>query len=105
MASRRSSDHDAPPSPPGLPPDYGVEIIRAPVPASGSLSLDRAVNVAASAFPGKEWSPVIRSPTKGNPPKSQSSPFWEIRGRSASWRSARPPTFSRVRQYSRQLRS
>ena len=33
-------------------PDYGVEIIRAPVPASGSFSLDRAVNVAASALPG-----------------------------------------------------
>ena len=33
-------------------PDYAVEIIRAPVPASGSFSLDRAVNVAASALPG-----------------------------------------------------
>jgi hypothetical protein len=33
-------------------PDHGVEIIRAPVPAPGSLSLDRAVNVAASALPG-----------------------------------------------------
>ena len=33
-------------------PDHGVEIIRAPVPASGSFSLDRAVNVAASALPG-----------------------------------------------------
>ena len=33
-------------------PGYAVEIIRAPVPASGSLSLDRAVNVAASALPG-----------------------------------------------------
>ena len=33
-------------------PDHGVEIIRAPVPASGSISLDRAVNVAASALPG-----------------------------------------------------
>ena len=35
-------------------PDHGVEIVRAPVPASGSFSLDRAVNVAASAFPGGE---------------------------------------------------
>ena len=33
-------------------PGYAVEIIRAPVPASGSVSLDRAVNVAASALPG-----------------------------------------------------
>ena len=33
-------------------PDHGVEIIRAPVPASGSFSLDRAINVAASALPG-----------------------------------------------------
>ena len=33
-------------------PDHAVEIIRAPVPASGSFSLDRAVNVAASALPG-----------------------------------------------------
>ena len=33
-------------------PGYAVEIIRAPVPASGSISLDRAVNVAASALPG-----------------------------------------------------
>jgi hypothetical protein len=35
-------------------PDHTVEIIRAPVPASGSLSLDRAVNVTASALPGGE---------------------------------------------------
>jgi hypothetical protein len=35
-------------------PDHAVAIIRAPVPASGSFSLDRAVNVAASAFPGGE---------------------------------------------------
>ena len=35
-------------------PDHGVEIIRARVPASGSFSLDRAVNVAASALPGGE---------------------------------------------------
>lgn len=35
-------------------PDYAVMIIRAPVPASGSFSLDRAVNVAASAFPEGE---------------------------------------------------
>jgi hypothetical protein len=33
-------------------PDHAVEIIRAPVPASGSLSLDHAVTVAASALPG-----------------------------------------------------
>ena len=33
-------------------PDHAVEIIRAPVPASGSFSLDRAVKVAASALPG-----------------------------------------------------
>src|SRR5690348_14181007 len=33
-------------------PDHAIEIVRAPVPASGSLSLDRAVNVAASALPG-----------------------------------------------------
>ena len=33
-------------------PGYAVEIIRAPVPASGSFSLDRAVTVAASALPG-----------------------------------------------------
>ena len=33
-------------------PGHAVEIIRAPVPASGSFSLDRAVNVAASALPG-----------------------------------------------------
>jgi hypothetical protein len=33
-------------------PDHAVEIIRAPVPASGSFSLDRAVNVTASALPG-----------------------------------------------------
>jgi hypothetical protein len=32
-------------------PGYGVEIIRAPVPAPGSFSLDRAVTVAASALP------------------------------------------------------
>ena len=35
-------------------PGYAVEIIRAPVPASGSFSLDRAVTVAASALPGGE---------------------------------------------------
>jgi hypothetical protein len=35
-------------------PDHAVEIIRAPVPASGSFSLDRAVNVTASALPGGE---------------------------------------------------
>jgi hypothetical protein len=35
-------------------PGHAVEIIRAPVPASGSFSLDRAVNVAASALPGGE---------------------------------------------------
>jgi hypothetical protein len=35
-------------------PDHAVEIIRAPVPASGPFSLDRAVNVAASALPGGE---------------------------------------------------
>jgi hypothetical protein len=35
-------------------PDHAVEIIRAPVPASRSFSLDRAVNVAASALPGGE---------------------------------------------------
>lgn len=33
-------------------PDHAVEVIRAPVPASGSFSLDRAVNVVASALPG-----------------------------------------------------
>lgn len=33
-------------------PGYAVGIIHAPVPASGSFSLDRAVNVAASALPG-----------------------------------------------------
>ncbi len=33
-------------------PDHAVEIIRAPVPASGSFSLDRAINVTASALPG-----------------------------------------------------
>jgi len=35
-------------------PGYAVGIIRAPVPASGSFSLDRAVNVTASALPGGE---------------------------------------------------
>jgi hypothetical protein len=35
-------------------PDYAVEIIRAPVPAPGAFSLDRAVNVTASALPGGE---------------------------------------------------
>jgi hypothetical protein len=35
-------------------PDHAVAIIRAPVPASGSFSLDRAVNVAASALPAGE---------------------------------------------------
>lgn len=35
-------------------PDHAVAIICAPVPASGSFSLDRAVNVAASALPGGE---------------------------------------------------
>ena len=40
-------------------PDYGVEIIRAPVPASGSFSLDRAVNVAASALP-VQWFTHVR---------------------------------------------
>jgi hypothetical protein len=35
-------------------PGHAVEIIRAPVPASGSFSLDRAVDVAASALPGGE---------------------------------------------------
>jgi hypothetical protein len=35
-------------------PDHAVEIIRAPVPTSRSLSLDRAVNVAATALPGGE---------------------------------------------------
>jgi hypothetical protein len=35
-------------------PDHAVEIICAPVPASGSFSLDRAVNVLAAAFPGGE---------------------------------------------------
>jgi hypothetical protein len=33
-------------------PGYAVGIIRAPVPASGRVRLDRAVNVAASALPG-----------------------------------------------------
>ena len=33
-------------------PGHAVEIICAPVPAPGSFSLDRAVNVAASALPG-----------------------------------------------------
>ena len=33
-------------------PGYAVGIISAPVPTSGSFSLDRAVNVAASALPG-----------------------------------------------------
>ena len=33
-------------------PDHVVEIVHAPVPASGSFSLDRAVNLAASALPG-----------------------------------------------------
>ena len=33
-------------------PGYAVGIVSAPVPASGSFSLDRAVNVAASALPG-----------------------------------------------------
>jgi hypothetical protein len=35
-------------------PDHAVAIIRAPVPASGSFSLDRAVNLAASALPAGE---------------------------------------------------
>ena len=35
-------------------PDHAVGIIRAPVRASGSFSLDRAVDVAASALPGGE---------------------------------------------------
>ena len=35
-------------------PGHAVEIIRAPVPASGPFSLNRAVNVAASALPGGE---------------------------------------------------
>jgi len=35
-------------------PDSAVGIIRAPVPASGLVRLDRAVNVAASALPGGE---------------------------------------------------
>ena len=35
-------------------PGYAVGIICAPVPASGLVRLDRAVNVAASALPGGE---------------------------------------------------
>jgi hypothetical protein len=35
-------------------PDHAVGIICAPVPASGRVRLDRAVNVAASALPGGE---------------------------------------------------
>jgi hypothetical protein len=35
-------------------PGYAVEIICAPVPASGLVRLDRVVNVAASALPGGE---------------------------------------------------
>jgi hypothetical protein len=35
-------------------PGHAVEIIRAPVPSSGSFSLDRAVNVVVSALPGGE---------------------------------------------------
>jgi hypothetical protein len=35
-------------------PGYAVGIICAPVPASGRVRLDRAVNVAASALPGGE---------------------------------------------------
>jgi hypothetical protein len=76
-------------------PDHAVAIIRAPVPASGSFSLDRAINVAASALPGGKWSPAMRPSTTGNPPKTQSFSSWENRGRSASWHSAHPPTFSR----------
>ena len=35
-------------------PGHAVEIIQAPVPASGSFSLDHGVNVTASALPGGE---------------------------------------------------
>jgi hypothetical protein len=39
-------------------PGYAVGVISAPVPVAGSFSLDRAVNVAASALPG--WKVVSR---------------------------------------------
>ena len=76
-------------------PDHGVEIIRAPVPASGPFSLDRAINVTTSALPGGGVASRHSITYHGQPAETQSSPFWGIRGRSLSWRSARPPTFSR----------
>jgi hypothetical protein len=124
--SKWPSDHDAPPSPPGIPRDPAAATFLASHSASrrprepslssstwptfptmasklSALRYPPRVPSALTApsmwlpqpFPGEEWPPATRSPTTANPPKTQSSPFWEIRGRSASWRSALPPTFSR----------
>jgi len=48
-------------------PGYAVGIICAPVPASGSVRLDRAVNVAASALPGGEVASRHRLTYHGQP--------------------------------------
>ena len=51
-------------------PGSAVGIICAPVPASGLVRLDRAVNVAAPLCPGGKWSPATGSPTTDNPPRT-----------------------------------
>lgn len=48
-------------------PDHAVEVICAPIPASGSFSLDRAVNVIATAFPGGQASSRHRLIYRGHP--------------------------------------
>ena len=76
-------------------PDHGVEIVHAPVPASGPSALTARQRGCLS--PSRGGGVVSRHSLTyhGQPAETQSSPFWEIRGKSASWRLARPPTFSR----------
>ena len=76
-------------------PGYAVGIICAPVPASGLVKLDRAINVAASALPGGDVVPATGSPTTDSPPKTPPYPSWESPDRSASWYSAHQPTSSK----------
>ena len=60
-------------------PGYAVGIICAPVPASGLVRLDHAVNVAASALPGGKWFPATGSPTTDSPPKTPPYPRRGVR--------------------------
>lgn len=65
-------------------PGHAVEVIRAPVPASALSALTAPSTWPPQPFPGEKCSPATRSPTTGNPRKTQSSPSWEIRGKSSS---------------------